>query len=313
MEPLEKAIIHTLLYFDIFEHPLTFRELFEHTGFRATEELFKSAIENLIQKGYIGAEAGYYFIHEKGENVNERVIRLERSEKYHRIARFVSRIIHRHPFVRGVFISGSLSKSSISKRDDIDYFVIAQPGRIWICRALLMLFKKLFLLNSKKYFCVNYFVDTDHLEITEKNLFTATELAFLKPMVSSELYEVFMKENQWINEFFPNKKFTSEGCRDYRDSLLKRFMERWLNGKLGDSLDNRFMKVYEHRSVKRFGTTKNEQYRINFKNEKSVAKYHPRGFQHIILERHKAKVLEFSERYSLDLTLKNQPMPWQIS
>ncbi|MEI6899857.1 MAG: hypothetical protein WCL00_08265 [Bacteroidota bacterium] len=313
MEPIEKAIIHTLLYFDIFEHPLSYRELYEHTGFRVEKDAFNDAVERLIKSGLIGGESGYYFIRGKEKNISERMIRLERSGRYHRIARFVSWIIHRHPFVRGVFISGSLSKSSISKRDDIDYFVIAQPGRVWICRAILMLFKKLFLLNSRRYFCINYFVDTDHLEIPEKNLFTATELAFLKPMANSELYREFMKKNHWINDFFPNKSFTTDGCMDFGQPIFKRFVERLLQGAWGDRLDNRFLNIYERRSSKRFGATEKEQYQVNFKNEKSIAKYHPRGFQHIILERHKTKVEEFSLLHSVDISIHNQPVPWQTS
>src|SRR4029453_8923510 len=97
-------------------------------------------------------------------------------------------LIASFPYVRCVCISGSLSKKYFDDTTDIDFFVITKPGRLWVCRTFLILFKKLFLLNSKKYFCINYFIDSDNLEIPDQNIFTATELTTLIPMHDYELY-----------------------------------------------------------------------------------------------------------------------------
>ncbi|MEZ4965453.1 MAG: hypothetical protein R2791_09430 [Saprospiraceae bacterium] len=53
------------------------------------------------------------------------------------------------------------------------------------------------MLNSHKYFCVNYFVDTEHLEIEDKNLFTATETVTLLPLYGRDWYEGFYKALSW--------------------------------------------------------------------------------------------------------------------
>jgi len=202
MNTTQKAIIRTLLYFDIFDHPLHGTELYELLSVKVSREVFEQDLSELTEMKRVGNSSDYFYIPEGRHTIDDRLVKLNRAIKYHRIARFVSGIIFRHPFVRGVFISGSLSKSTISHRDDIDYFVIAEPGRVWVCRAFLMLFKKVFLLNSKKYFCINYFIDTDNLEIQEKNLFTATELAFLKPLINAELYAAFMDANRWVKNLF---------------------------------------------------------------------------------------------------------------
>ena len=83
------------------------------------------------------------------------------------------------PFVRGVFLSGSISKGFMSESDDIDYFIITAPGRLWLTRTLLILFKKIFLFNSFRNFCLNYFIDSENLYIPEHNRYTATEIVFL--------------------------------------------------------------------------------------------------------------------------------------
>jgi hypothetical protein len=66
------------------------------------------------------------------------------------------------------------------------------------------MYKRLFLKGSHKHFCVNYFIDEDHLEIEEKNLFTATELATVLPLYGSQQYTKLIKTNRWLKSFFPN-------------------------------------------------------------------------------------------------------------
>jgi hypothetical protein len=215
----------------------------------------------------------------------------------------MSGVIYHHPFVRGVLVSGSLSKSTFTKKDDIDFFIIAEPGKIWLCRTILMLFKKIFLLNSEKYFCINYFIDTENLEIPDKNIFTATEIAFLVPLRNSALCEKFFEANGWVHTFFPNLKTDLTGCIEASDSFLKMFTARLLKGKSCDKLDSFFMELYRKRSRKKFGFTDIELFKVNFKSEKNVAKYHPNGFQHTVLQSYSSKISEFQITHNLDLTL----------
>ena len=91
-------------------------------------------------------------------------------------------------------ISGSLSKGYYDDDGDIDFFIITSPKRLWIARTFLILYKKIFLLNSRKYFCVNYFISSNALEIEEKNIFTATELTTLLPMFGNGSFHKFYEK-----------------------------------------------------------------------------------------------------------------------
>ncbi|MBK8679672.1 MAG: hypothetical protein IPN25_13810 [Sphingobacteriales bacterium] len=42
----------------------------------------------------------------------------------------ISKFIGSFPFVRGVLLSGSLSKNRLAADGDIDYFIIAQPNAL---------------------------------------------------------------------------------------------------------------------------------------------------------------------------------------
>jgi hypothetical protein len=303
MTTTERAILRTLLYFDIFGHPLEKTELYNLIGTNPGRDDFEVEFEALLKQQLIGMKSGYVYLVNGTSSIDERIKKLKRSIKYRRIARFMASLIYWHPFVRGVLISGSLSKNAPSKKDDIDFFVIAQPGRIWICKTFLMLFKKLFLLNSKKYFCINYVIDTETLEIPEKNIFTATELAFLIPLKNPPLCEKFLNSNTWVQSFFPNLTFNLNGCRHSADPLPKKILEKTFNGKAGDTLDSHFMEIYKHRSQRKFGKKVNGYFDLNFKNDKNVSKYHPHGFQQIIIERYKRRISEFETEKQMDLTI----------
>src|SRR5207253_11478070 len=130
----------------------------------------------------------------------KRIEKEKHSKKMWRMAAMMTHIIKRFPFVRAVMITGSLSKNSSDKRSDLDFMIITEPKRLWIARTILMLFKKIFLFNSYKYFCLNYYITSDNLEIEEKNIFTATEIAYVKATYNTRLMEDFIKANMWIKQ-----------------------------------------------------------------------------------------------------------------
>src|SRR3972149_5244541 len=135
MKAIRDNILKTLLYYDIFSHPLN------------GDEIFTFLPENSVAK----------------ENVYKRLYKEQYSRKMWKAAWIATHVIKLFPFVRAVMVTGSLSKNSSDKSSDLDFMIITAPGRLWIARTLLMLFKKIFLFNSYKYFCINYFVTTDNL------------------------------------------------------------------------------------------------------------------------------------------------------
>ena len=250
-------IIRTLLYYEIFDHPLTLRELFQFFPRNSISfGSFRNRVTELAAAGTVREEGGFYQLAANQTSLEEIRVRRERLAKRRlRISRFMSQIIKRFPFVRGVFLSGDLSKGVASPPSDIDYVVITEPGRLWVCRSLLILFKKVFLLNRKKYFCLNYFVTSDHLGVDERNYYTATEVAHLKPLYNFPLLLKYMNENTWIKEYFPNFRLfeTVTGPGQQRRPWLQRIIEMPLQGTLIDNLDKRLMKTMASVWRKRYG------------------------------------------------------------
>jgi len=198
------------------------------------------------------------------------------------------------PFVKGVYVSGSLSKGYFDEDGDIDYFVVTKPNRLWIARTFLILYKKVFLLNSKKYFCVNYFIDDEQLEIKDKNIFTATEIATLLPMVNKHIYQDFITTNNWIKEYYPNfEALDTSQTNEVKKVWLGLTIEKFFSGNLGDKFDAFFMKKTLKRWQKKFHHLTNEEMELLMRTNRRVSKHHPSDFQTKVLAKYKQKLNEY--------------------
>jgi len=244
-----QRIVQTLLYYEIFDHPLTATELHllaAPAGMPREETL--RGLRSLQEEGLLHSERGMYHLQSSGTHlVAGRIEREERARTRLRIARVIVHIMKRSPFVRGVFLSGDLSKGVAHRASDIDYVVITAPNRLWICRMVLIAFKKVFLLNSRKYFCLNYFLDSDHLSHDERNYFTATEIAHLKPLFNLALFLRYLNANAWVKEYFPGYSVFGLGAEEgnNRQSLLQRLLEFPFTGAWATALDLRLMRLME--------------------------------------------------------------------
>jgi hypothetical protein len=295
---LPESILKVLAYFDIFNYPLTSSEIHEYCDAQNPEiNHFKIELESLVTNNVIKKSGIYYFLDDPSSvSKREKANRhsdwlLKKTEKY-------SRLISMFPFVRGVCISGSLSKKNADKDADVDYFIITEKNRLWICRTLLVLYKKIFLLNSRRYFCINYFVDTNHLEILDKNIFTATEIAFLLPAYHHDNFFRFMASNSWVSNYYPDKKieFSSETRQD-KDFYLKKAFEFCLNNSAGNLMDDMLLKMtLFYRRIK-FKRLNQAEFNRNMRATKGISKHHPNSFQEIVLKSYHDRLRHIEMKY----------------
>jgi len=206
MRPFHTEILRVLLYYDIWAYPLTARELFTFLPVHSLSfEEFERSLDAHGPGPNISTHEGHYFMTGRtAAIVEQRSIKERHAKTLWSWARISMHVIKRFPFVRAIIVSGDLSKNATTPKSDVDFFIITEPGRLWIARTLLILFKKIFLLNNKKFFCLNYFTDASHLTLAEQNVFLATEIAHLKPLFNSELFFRYLDANRWIKNYFPN-------------------------------------------------------------------------------------------------------------
>ncbi len=302
MEILKKNILRTILYYDIFSHPLKSDEVFTFLPQNSvTSETVESTLSELAseESGLLAEKQGYYYIKPKVENVFSRKEKEEYSRKMWRRANLVTHIIKRFPFVRSVIISGTLSKNSSDSSSDLDFMIITKPKRLWISRTLLMLFKKIILFNNKKYFCLNYFITEDSLEIEVRNIYTAIEIATLKAIYNKPLLDKFIAHNLWIKDYFPNynpydsKLHLGSAYSGERTSYLQRFFEVFFTGKLGDKLDGYLNRKTIRHWNKKYHHLEDSERNFRLKSTSTESKVHPNSVQKTILNLYAEKLKQF--------------------
>lgn len=291
---LKKQVLIQLLYSEIFRHPLTGTELQKFIPAISGEQ--DRILEDLTQSGLISEHNGFYYVFDANNKVTDREKGMQRAEENLPKAFRIARFIYKFPFVKGVGISGSLSKGILHEDGDFDYFIITRQNRLWVARTLLVLYKKMFLLNSRKYFCVNYFVDDTSLEIQEKNLFTATEICTLIPVAGSVFHE-FYKKNEWTRTFFPIEGTQPPLHEDQRKPLLSRGISTLFNGSLGEWIDIRCMRLTFRRWKKKFNEFNDNKFDLTLKTRRYVSKHHPNDFQTKVLTRHNELIGRYKHEF----------------
>lgn len=300
------SILLSVIYFDIFAYPLTLDEIFFFSQYKSlTKDRLKVIIAELVRDKFLFYVDGYYMIQNAPGMVSQRMENQQRAARAMPKAEQMSRIISSFPYVRAVFISGSLSKNVLREEGDIDYFIITDQGRLWVTRTLLILFKKVFLLNSHKYFCVNYFVDDQHLEIEEKNIYTATEIATLLPMYGYPSYLDFFTANQWITRYFPYViQRSNEQVIPPRGNGIRMLLEYILKGKAGNYLNRLFMGITVRYWRRKFKSMDEETFALAFKSTSGISKHHPLNFQSRVIELYNARIRTFEEIHKVTLNAR---------
>jgi len=269
------ADLRTLAYFAVFSYPMTKEEL----GWYSLTEGEAVSAESIICRF-----GPYLQLSDDPSWVQRRLEQNRRADHFLLVARRMARFIGRFPFIRGVFVSGSLSKHCMSADSDIDFFLVTASGRLWLARTLLVFFKKIFLLNSHKYFCINYFVDTEHLEVEERNRFTATETVTLLPMYGWEEYAAFRRANCWAWAMFPHfPERPLEGVPQHRRGFFKKTVEWLLGGRVGEWLDERAMRLTVRFWRRKFWHFDEEKFDTALRSRRHVSRHHPLHFQEKVL------------------------------
>jgi hypothetical protein len=301
---IRKDILATLAYFNMFEYPLKKNEIFIFLGHCNDYREFEQALNNLLRDSAIFKIGDFYSLRNDFEIAMRRyrgnekaIVMLKKAEK-------AATIINAFPFVKGVAVSGSLSKYFADEQSDIDFFIITTANRLWIARSFLHIFKKLtFILNKQSLFCMNYFIDEGDPAILEKNIYTAMEIVTLLPLRGDTLFDTFFKENNWARNFFPNKYLQKAPIRKAGKSWIKSLTEKVLNNRFGNSLDNYLMKQTAKSWDSKTRTNKKDGkgMLMSMHVGKHFSKPNPEIFQKKILQHYETSLSEIFKRCDLSL------------
>lgn len=303
LAPEEWAVVKCLLYFDSFSYPLTKQEILTFCSCHFTDDVdLQNILVALVARNLIQQRTHFYFVSDLENIVERRLKGNKMAQEVMPKALKYGKFISQFPFVETVFISGSLSKNYFDEQGDVDFFIITKPQRLWLCRSILVGFKKIFLLNSRKYFCVNYFVGNDNLSIPDRNIFTATEIASLIPVNNQQGYASFISANSWIYEHLPNFDSNTKRIPALRsESIIKKMSESLLPKSLGNFADKQLFKLTLFIWQKKFQHFNKSDFDLNMRSRKNVSKHHPSGFQQKVLDKWTLNKENYCKKHQIDL------------
>lgn len=290
---VKNNILATLAYYDLFNYPLTAAEVYLFLGEKTNQSDVNEGLNALVHEGFIFNFSKLYSLKNDFSLIARRHNGNARAAGMIKIAGRISNLLIKFPYVRGVAISGSLSKNYADDYSDIDLFIITAKNRLWVARTLMHALKKIaYLANREDYFCMNYYIDEDALQIAERNIYTAIEVVTLMPLQGDSAFEHFYAANQWTQEYLPNKLLRVSSAKPVTGNFWKKTVEVLLNSKIGCWLDIMLMQITAHRWHRK---TQNKQ--TNAKGavmamdvNRHYSKPDPTDFQQKVLKRYQDKL-----------------------
>ena len=238
---LERAILETLLYSDLFDYPLTVDEVVRFLGLRGTAEEVRACLAHTqYLNGRIIELEGYLALRGRGALIARRIERAASSERLWRHARRFVRVLRLLPFVRMIAITGSLSMRNSAAGDDIDVLIVTAPDRVWLTRAFAVALVYAGKLCGDT-LCPNYVISERALALEKHTLFVAHEFTQMVPVYGEAVHQRMSAANAWIQMLLPNTLRPASSEIDRYPGWLGRQVKRageWLlSGQAGDKLE----------------------------------------------------------------------------
>ena len=262
------------------------------------KEELKKILTGLSSRNLVDSKGGFWFLKGRDFLVKERERREVISENNLKKAGRILKKINHAPFLKGVFISGSLGMRNASEKSDIDFLVVAKKGRIFTVRFFLTLILD-FLGERRKpgkiagKICLNHYLTEDALKVNGTQNVYGSYLYFHNfPVINRDnIFEKFKKSNNWMKEFLIFWQRNFEPPFKVKDkSILAKFLEKILSGNFGNFIE----KKLKEKQIKR----KEKNYPNGVKKGRVVLKDNlielfPFSPEEIILRKYQKNLSEF--------------------
>lgn len=194
-------------------------------------------------------------------------------EKYMRFLNFV-------PFLRMVAVCNNLAFSRLNKNSDIDLFIVAKKGHLFIVRIIVT--GVLHLLGVRRHgkkvagrFCLSFFVDDSFLNLSsiaiEDDVYLRIWIRTLVPVIEDGVYQEFIHSNMWVDSGFESNLVLNRPIFSFPSSRMKVALEWLLGGVVGGSVENVLLRWQLKRARRKAGELKDSS---NLLINEHILKFH---------------------------------------
>jgi hypothetical protein len=226
------AIARSVVYAGLFDYPLTLAQLRQTliASVQTPSQILAALSSSEMLRNTIEYRDGFFFPRGRFDLVAERTRREARSRIFLRRHRRLLQLIVAIPYVRLVALSGSIAHRNLDARGDLDLFVVTRGRKVWSVAVAIVALAKL--LGLRRTVCANFIVADTHLALDQQDLFTASQIIHLKPLIGMDVFREFVAANPFVTRNYPN--FHPADCAGWQLSELPRlaWLKRAIEGAL---------------------------------------------------------------------------------
>ena len=283
-ETLDACVLRIVLYYDVFRWPLTRGEIARFVAPDRAEDV-DAACDALIAGGRLRGHGALVFAAGREAEIARRTEASRRAERLWPTARRAAAVLARFPFVRGVLVTGGLSKGSVGEDSDVDFLLVVEPGRVWVTKTLLQAWRRGLPERLRECFCTNYLIAEDRLRIDEETAYTAIELATAVPMYGDACARL-LEANGWAARFVPGWDWALRRARNAPDLPRRRVAGgiEAIAAVGGEDLDRRALSAWDRYWTRKYAWLDDATRAQRFKRRPDVATNHLNDFQFWVLD-----------------------------
>ena len=210
---LQKAILSTLSFFDIYKLPLSAQRIWELLyRFKASIKEVEGELHQLEHMYKLVRKDNLYALSDWDHEVYE-YNQLEIKRRWDKIKKYYW-LLSAIPFVESLAVINSVAMGNADHESDIDFFVITRLNRLYFVRTvIIVLFKLLGVYKTRdkinEQFCFGFYVTPKSLALKPLLLegddpYMTFWLGTLIPIVGRNRYEQFINQNRWLHAQLPN-------------------------------------------------------------------------------------------------------------
>lgn len=291
---MEKAILKTIIYADIFDYPLTVYEIHKWLiGKKATLRQVEKALEKLRVKGKAARVKEHFVLPGRSSLEARRKSREKQSKIFFWKATLIVWFLKFIPWIKLIGVSGGLAMGNAAKVDDIDLFTITSKNRLWISRLLALGFLSIIGQRRKVYdtgrklsgkLCLNILLEEDRLAQYKGDIYLAHEVLQMKVLWQKDgIYSKYLSDNDWVFKFLPNWVGSNQDLRFMNEDLrMKNLKSKTLNHK--SIIDN--IEAF----AKRFQLNIMKKPQGMERIENGALYFHPQDCRPVVLEKYKLRI-----------------------
>jgi hypothetical protein len=225
---LKGAIIETIAFFDMFDHPLTDLEIWENLNYKCGYAEVRELLSGNSSAAFVESKNGFYFLPGRRGIYDTRMRRYNYAGRKFKRAVRIAKIFKAVPWIRMIAVGNLMGANNLRDGSDIDFFIIAEQKRVWLTRLFCVIMTMAMGLrpsaeDTRDKICLSFFASEEKLALRGLMLSSLASapfsgkkredadpyfvywLAGLVPIYDTGgMYGKLIAANQWLREALPN-------------------------------------------------------------------------------------------------------------